>query len=137
MRGLVVAFDRPHQGSRRALSLQVAVIVRKIFYGKRHVGVSEKRVILIAVEIEGRGDDYAWADRLAYPACQFGLGARHAPYRHRPMQAEIDALERRAGVDLGNHPADEGFIGVLGDPSGADRGFRPQWRLDANEFPTI
>src|SRR5713226_3969630 len=97
MRGLVVAPDCPHQGSRRALSLQVAVIMRKIFYGERHVGVSEKRVILIAVQIEGRGDEYVGADRFPYPARQFGLGARHAAYRHRPVQAEIDTLERFAG----------------------------------------
>src|ERR1700738_2671089 len=126
MRWPVVAPDRADQGSCRALSLQVAVVMWKIFYRKRHVGVVEELAVLVAVEIEGRGDECLGSDRFPHPPRQFGLRARDAAYGHGPVQAEIDAVERFAGLDLGDHPADEGFIGVSGDPSGSHIGLWPQ-----------
>ena len=57
MRRLVITFDRPHQGPRRAFALQIAVVVREIFHRERHVRELEKFLVLIAVRIEGRGDE--------------------------------------------------------------------------------
>jgi hypothetical protein len=85
----------------------------------------EELLILIAVEIEGRGDQGVRTDDLAHPPRQLGLRARHAAHRHRPVQAEIDAVERLFGFHLGDHLADQGFEGLLGDPARSHVGFRP------------
>ncbi len=103
MRRLVVAPDRPHQGSRRALALQIAVIMRKIFHRERHVGVFEELVVLIAMKIEGRGDERFGANRFAHPPRQFGLGAGDAAHCHGAVQAKINAVERFFRFDLGDH----------------------------------
>jgi hypothetical protein len=105
--------------------LKVAVVVRKIFHRERHVGVFEELAIFIAVEIKGRGDEYFGTDRFPYPSRQFGLWARDAAYGHGPVQAEVNTFERLVRADLSDHFADEGFIGILSDPSRSRVGFGP------------
>src|SRR5260370_15740237 len=131
---LVVASDRPHQGSRRTLSLKVAVVVWKIFHGERHVGIFEELVVLISVEIEGSSDKHFGSNSFPYPSRQFCLRARYAAYRHGAVQAEIDTVEWAFGFDLSDHLANKRFIGVESDPSGSGTSFWPQRRLDANQF---
>ena len=94
MCGPVVAPDRPHQGSRRAFALQVIVVVREIFYAERHVGMLQERLVLIAMKVEGRNDERAGSNGFPDPPRQVCFGPWDAAHGHRPVQAEIDTVER-------------------------------------------
>ena len=58
---------------RRALALQMAVVVREVFYAERHVGLLEKLFVLVAVRIEGADDEGAPPHHLAHPPRDVGL----------------------------------------------------------------
>jgi hypothetical protein len=111
--------------------------MRKIFHREGQVGVFEELVVLIAMKVEGRGDKRLGTDRFPYPPRQFGFRPEDAAHGHRPVHTEIDPVERLLGLDLGDHLANERFIGFAGDPSRAGAGLRPQRRLDADQFDTI
>jgi hypothetical protein len=108
--------------------------MRKVFDRERHVGVLQEFLVLVAVQIEGRGDEGIWPDGPADPPCQLGLRPRHAAYTHGAVQAEIDAVERAVGLDPGNHLADESLKGLFGDPSRSGAGPWPQRRFDSDQF---
>ena len=134
---LVVAADRAHQHARGALALQVFVVMREIFDGKAHVGVLEELVVLIAVQIEGRGDNGLRSHHLARPARQLRLRPQHAAHRHRAVDAEIDAVERAGGLQSLDHLAGERLEGLFGHPARTHIGLRPQRRFNADELDAV
>ena len=91
--------------------------MRKVFYGEPHIGVLEKRIALVAVQIERRGDDRLGAHNLAHPSRKLRLWTRDMTCGHRAVDTEVDAVERPFGLELSDHCADEGFKGVLRYPT--------------------
>src|SRR5204862_2906015 len=53
----VVAADGADQHAGRALALQAAVVVREVFRAEREVGLTQELGVLVAVRIEGGGDE--------------------------------------------------------------------------------
>ncbi len=74
--------------------------------------------ILVAMRIEGADDEGShFADDLADTPRDIGLRSRNAAHAHRPVQAEIDAVERPCRLQAGDHPAEQGLVGFLRDPA--------------------
>ena len=122
----VVAANGAHQHARRALALEVAVVVREVFDREGHVGLGQEFRILVAVRIEGADDEGLAPDHLADAAGDVGLRSRDAAHAHRPVQAEIDPVERPLLLQAGDHPAHKCLVGLFRDPARAGAGARPQ-----------
>ena len=135
--GLVVAADGAHQHARRALALQVAVVVREVFYRERHVGVAQEFLVLVAVRIEGADDEGLAADHRAHPPRHVRLGPWHATHTHGAVQAEIDAVIGTRRRDLVDHPSDEGLVGLARYPTRTRAGLGKQRRFDADQLNAV
>src|SRR5262245_30833926 len=62
---------------------------------------------------------------------------RATPRTPMAMEAEIDTVERAMRLELSDHPANEGLVGLLRDPPRARAGLRPQRRFDANQLDAV
>ena len=86
--------------------------MREVLHAEGHVGGCQEFLVLVAVRIEGADDEGAAPDHLAHPPRDVGLGLRHAAHAHRAVQREIDAVPFPAGLQLGDHAAEEGLVGL-------------------------
>src|SRR5215470_4929276 len=109
----------------------MAVVVREVLRAEREVGLAQELGVLVAVRIEGAGDEGVAAHDLAHAAGDVGLGPRHAPHAHRAMKGEIDAVPCATVLELGEHAAEKVLVGVRRDPARARPGPGPERRLDA------
>src|SRR5690242_9363267 len=112
----------------------MAVVVRKVFRAEREVRLTQKLGVLVAVRIEGAGDERVAAHDLAHAARDVGLGPRHAAHAHRAMEAEIDALPSATALELDEHAAEKMFVGLRRDPARAGPGSGPERRFDADQL---
>ena len=130
----VVAADRTDQRACRAFALQIAVVVRVVLHAEGQVGIPQEILILVAVRIEGAGDEGLGPDHLADTARELRFGLGDIAYPHRAMQGQIGAVERPLRLELGDHLVDEVIVGAFVDPTGAGAGLRKQRRFDADQF---
>ncbi len=133
VRRLVVAADGADQRARGALALQVGVVMREVFHGERHVGVAQERLVLVAVRVEGAGDERRGptTSRTRRASSASGRGTPRAAMA--PCTAEIDAVERARRRSSSIIRADEGLERLLGDPAGPGAGLR---ETAATSMPT-
>lgn len=80
------------------LALQIAVVMREIFRREGEVGIAQEGLVLVAMRIEGGGDDGVPPDRLPHAARDLRLGARHAANAHGAVDGKVDAVDRRRGL---------------------------------------
>ncbi len=130
----VVAADGADQHAGRALALQAAVVVREVFRAEREVGLTQELGVLVAVRIEGAGDEGVAAHNLAHAAGDVGLGPRHAAHAHRAMQGEIDAVPSPTTLELGDHAAEKVLVGLPRDPARTGTGPGPERRFDPDQL---
>jgi hypothetical protein len=117
--------------------LEMIVIVREILDCESQVCVTEERFILVAVEIECRGDDGTWTHNLPHAPGELSLGPWHTAHGHGAVEAQINAVEWTFGHKAGQHAAHEGLISLGRDPPGPGTGFGPERRLDADKFDPV
>jgi len=91
--------------------------VREIFRAEREVSLTQELDVLVAMRIEGAGDEGVAAHDLAYAAGDVGLGPRHAAHAHRAMEGEIDAVPSLTVFQLGDHAAEKVLVGLCRDPA--------------------
>src|SRR6266481_1203554 len=115
--GRVVAADCADQHASRALALQAAVVMREVFGAEREVGLAQELGVLVAVRIEGAGDEGVAAHDLAHAAGDVGLGPSHAAHAHRAVEGEIDAVPCPAVLELGEHAAEKVLVCLRRDPA--------------------
>ena len=97
----------------------------------------EPLVVLIAMRVEGTGDEDIGADDLTDAASELGLGAGHPGGAHGAVEGDVDAVEFAGGLELGDHLADEVLVGVGREPAGAGTGLGAEGGLDADEFDVV
>ncbi len=136
-RGRVVAANGADQHARRALALQVGVVVREVLHAEGHVGGGQELLVLVAVRIEGADDEGAAPDHRAHPPRDLGLGPGHAAHAHRAVQGEIDAVPCSAGLQFVDHAAEEDLERLCRDPAGAGTGLGPERRFDADQLDAL
>src|SRR6266481_3594772 len=115
--GGVVTADGADQHASRALALQAAVVMREVFGAEREVGLAQELGVLVAVRIEGAGDEGVAAHDLAHAAGDVGLGPSHAAHAHRAVEGEIDAVPCPAVLELGEHAAEKVLVCLRRDPA--------------------
>src|SRR4030095_13898215 len=103
-----------------------AVVVREVFRAERAVGLTQELGVLVAVRIEGAGDDSVAAHDLAHAAGDVGLRPRHAAHAHRAMEGEIDAVPSAPVLALGEHAAEKVLVCLRRDPARAGTGPGPE-----------
>ena len=91
--------------------------MREVFRAEREVGLAQELGVLVAMWIEGAGDEGVAAHDLAHAAGDVGLGPRHSAHAHRAMEGEIDAVPSLAVLELGEHPAEKVLVGLRRDPA--------------------
>ena len=77
--------------------------MREVLHRERHVGVAQEFLVLVAVRVECPDDEGATADDLADTAGDVGFRPRHASNAHCAVQGEVDAVERPARLEVGDH----------------------------------
>src|SRR5262249_29856135 len=130
----VVAADGADQHASRALALQAAVVVREVFRAEREVGLTQELGVLVAMRIEGAGDEGVATHDLAYTAGDVGLGPCHAAHAHRAMEGEIDAVPSPTVLELGDHTPEQLLVCLRLDPARAGPSPGPEWRFDADQL---
>src|SRR5262244_1077743 len=104
----------------------MAVVVREIFRAEREVGLTQELRVLVAMGIEGAGDEGVAAHHLAHAAGDVGLGPRDAAHAHRAMEGEIDAVPSATILELRDHAAEKVLVGLRRDPARAGTGPGPE-----------
>ena len=138
-RGPVLVAGRQPQRPRRALALDIGVVVGKALGDEGEVGVLQELAVLVAVQVERPGDGHPGADHLAEAPRDLRLGAGHVPHRHGAMQCEVDRVDGQLFPQLGKHGVHEVVEGLLRVPapgrSAEDSDRRGQrHQLDVPEF---
>src|SRR5262249_57598651 len=101
------------------LAVEAGVGGGEVFRAEREVGLTQELGVLIAMRIEGAGDEGVAAYDLAHAAGDVGLGPRHTAHAHRAMQGEVDAVPSATVLELGEHAADKVLVGLRRDPARA------------------
>ena len=113
-------FRRDRRGGRQTCELR-----NQIHFWRRSAAAISDRVsrrpAAGAFDRLGQPIETSWRAALVSSLSERGNSRRRRP----ALQAEIDAVERPLGLDLADHLADQGFIGVLGNPSRPCAGFWP------------
>ena len=133
-RGRVFTSGRQPQGTRRALPLDVGVVVGEALGDEGEVGVLEELAVLVPVQVEAAGDGHVRSDHLAETPGDLGLRPGHLAHRHGAVQRQVDAVHGELRPQLGEHDVHEVVEGRLRVPAPRRPAEHPEGRRERHQL---